>query len=192
MKIQVVTTVPYPREAVFAAMRDQLPALAAYMPNIASITVEQQTDAGDGVVDLVNKWQAAASEIPMVARSFVKPEQVYWHDHAHWDLKKWQCDWRLVMGFMTERVKCNGSTTYVETANGHTEMRIDGTLDLDLKGLVPRLLLGKAQPAVEGFVGRTLEPNFQKTAAALTAYLDGQKASATGAADPAGAPKADG
>jgi nitrogen fixation protein len=178
MKIHVVTTVPYPRDAVFAAMRDQLPALAAYMPNIASIVVEQQTDAGDGVVDLVNKWQAAASEIPMVARGFVKPEQVYWHDHAHWDQSTWKCDWKLIMGFMTERVKCSGATTYHQTADGKTEMRIDGTLELDLKGLVPRLLLGKAQPAVEGFVGRTLEPNFQKTAEALTAYLDGQKAAA--------------
>lgn len=175
MKIDVVTTVPYPRDAVFTAMRDQLPQLAAFMPNVSQITVEQREEGADET-KLLNRWQAAASEIPVVARGFVKPEQIYWHDHARWLPAQWLCEWRLVMGFMTERIKCSGTTVYLEDEQGHTQMRIEGTLELDLKGLVPRLLIGKAQPAIEGFVARTLEPNFEKTAQALTAYLDKKRA----------------
>jgi hypothetical protein len=40
--------------------------------------------------------------------------------------------------------------------------------------LVPRLLLGKATSAVEKFVGKLVQPNFQKTSNALTAYLNTQ------------------
>ncbi|MCA9543392.1 MAG: SRPBCC family protein [Myxococcales bacterium] len=174
MKLSVVTTVPYPREAVYEAMCSQLPALAEYMPNIDRITVEKEDRPTDGIVDLVNRWQAASSEVPAVARKFVKPEQMNWLDHAHWDKAAWRCDWRLEMGFLTERVNCKGATTYHETAAGHTEMRIEGELSLDLKGMMPGFLLKKAQPAIEGFVTKTIEPNFQKTADALTAYLDAQ------------------
>ncbi len=171
MKISVVTAVPFAREAVYEAMCSQLPALAAYMPNIERITVMSETRPAEGIIDLVNQWTAAGSEVPAVARKFVKPEQMNWLDHAHWDKGAWRCDWRLEMGFMTERIQCKGSTTYVETADGHTEMRIEGDLVLDLKGMMPGFLLKKAQPAIEGFVSRTIEPNFQKTADALTAYL---------------------
>ena len=50
-------------------------------------------------------------------------------------------------------------------------MLIKGSLTLNLKGLVPRLLLGRPTTGVEGFVGKLVKPNFQKTTEALTAYL---------------------
>jgi hypothetical protein len=171
MKISVVSAVPYPRGEVYEAMCEQLPALAAFMPNIEQVVCEDRKAPSEGVVDLINRWTAAASEVPVVARKFVKPEQMNWLDHAHWDRSVWRCDWRLEMGFLTERIKCTGATTYHEV-DGGTEMRIEGTLALDLKGMMPKFLLKKAQPAIEGFVARTIEPNFQKTADALTAYLD--------------------
>jgi hypothetical protein len=171
VKISVVSTVPYPRDEVYVAMCEQLPALAEFMPNIDKVVCEDRQTPAEGIVDLVNRWHASASEVPAVARKFVKPEQMNWIDRAHWDKGAWRCDWNLEMGFLTERIKCSGSTTYHETAGG-TEMHIEGTLEIDLAGMMPKFLLNKAQPAIEGFVGRTIEPNFQKTADALTRYLD--------------------
>lgn len=173
MDIRVTTTVPYPLEAVFAAMRDQLPALAEYMPNIDQVTCESRDDSDDGESKMVNRWQANKSDVPAIARKFVSANQMYWLDHAHWVQAEWLVRWRLEMGFMTERVRCQGQTSY-HAVDGGTEMRINGTLDLDLKGLMPKFLLKKAQPAIEKFVLGTVEPNFQKTADALTAYLDAQ------------------
>ena len=41
--------------------------------------------------------------------------------------------------------------------------------------MVPRLLLSKVTKGVEGFVGNMVQPNFQKTSDALTAYLEAQR-----------------
>ncbi|MEE2786441.1 MAG: SRPBCC family protein [Myxococcota bacterium] len=174
MDIQVVTSVPFPMDDVYHAMRDQMPALAEFMPNIASIQVESRDDDSSGEVRLVNRWTAAATEIPVVARGMIDPSNVYWLDHAHWKSEPQSCHWRLEMGFMSDRVQCQGITRYIAQGPSTTQMEITGTLELNLKGLVPRLLIGKVTAGVERFVGKLVEPNFQKTADALAAYLDSQ------------------
>ena len=129
MEIDVVSTLNYSRPAVFAAMRDQMTALAAYMPNIEQITVESRDDSTPGEVRLVNRWQAARSEVPAVARKFVDPARMFWLDHARWIEAEWRCEWRLEMGFMAERISCSGVTTYHEV-DGGTEV-VHDTFALD-------------------------------------------------------------
>lgn len=170
MQISVVTTVPYPRDVVFDSMRTEMPNLVEYLPNIAKIEVLSE-EVEDDVVRLVNRWQAAKTEIPAVARPLIDPARIYWIDHAAWWLDAYRCDWRLEMGFMAERVKANGATTYHEIEGG-TELRIEGDLSFDLAGMLPRMIAKSATPKVEAFVVKMIEPNFQKTADALTAYLD--------------------
>ena len=172
MEINVVSEIPFSISSVFLAMRDHMPELAQYMPNVDSIVVESREDTSAGVVSLVNRWNAAATEVPAIARPFIDISNVYWLDHAQWDEPTNHCTWRLEMGFMSDRINCTGSTSYHATAPERTEMRIRGDLSLDLKGLVPRLLLGKATSGVEKFVGKLIQPNFQKTSNALTAYLE--------------------
>ena len=175
MDISVVTTIPYALDEVYAAMRDHLPELADYMPNVESIVVESREDLSDTRVKLVNRWNAASTEVPTVARRFVDQSQMFWTDYADWEEDGHRCQWRLETGFMSDRVTCNGNTTYVAVGDDRTELRIRGSLSLDLKGLVPRLVLSRATSGVEKFVGRLVQPNFQKTADALTAYLDAKK-----------------
>lgn len=172
MQIAVVTTIPYPIDEVFPAMRDKLPDMAAFMPNIDRIEIITRDDSTPGTLTLLNKWHAAATEVPAIARPFVDPKKMYWHDHATWIEAEHLCRWRLEVGFMAERIDCKGTTSYHAIAQDKTEMRINGAMNLDLKGLVPRLMIGKATSGVETFVGRLIAPNFQKTADALTAYLD--------------------
>ena len=172
MEISVVSEIPFPIQDVFLAMRDHMPELAQYMPNVKSIEVTLRDELGGGVVHLVNRWNAAATEIPAVARPFVDPSSVYWIDHAKWNADDLACSWRLEMGFMAERISCTGVTSYHTIDEGRTEMRIKGELELDLKGLVPRLLLGKATSGIEKFVSKLVAPNFEKTSNALTAYLE--------------------
>jgi hypothetical protein len=171
MQINVVTTIPFPIESVFMAMRDQMPSLADFMPNVRSIVVEERDEDAEGNIALINRWNAASTEIPTVARAFIDPANVYWLDHASWLNDGQTCNWRLEMGFMAERISCTGQTLYTSLGPDSTEMRIKGSLELDLKGLVPRLLLGRATSGIEAFVGKLIEPNFKKTSDALTTYL---------------------
>lgn len=174
MDINVVSTIPFPIDVVFPAMRDQLPAMAAFMPNIDRIEEEKRDTSKAGVIEMLNKWHTARTEIPTMARPFVDQSKMYWYDHATWLDAEKLCHWRLEVGFMAERVDCGGTTSYHAVGDGETEMRIDGKLELDLKGLVPRLMLKKATAGVESFVGKMIQPNFQKTADALTRYLEAE------------------
>ena len=174
MDINVVSDIPFPIQDVYLAMRDHMPELAEFMPNVASIEVESRDSSTEGRVQLVNRWNAAATEIPTIARPFIDPANVYWLDHAEWVDDEHAAHWRLEMGFMAERVSCQGTTSYHRVDEHRTEMRIQGTLTLDLKGMVPRLLLSKVTKGVEAFVGNMVQPNFQKTSDALTAYLERQ------------------
>ena len=174
MKLRVVTRIPFELDAVFEAMRDQMPSLATYMPNVESIEVQSRDESGD-TVKLVNRWNGAATEIPAVARPFVKPDDIFWLDHAEWDNEARLCRWRLEMGFMTDRILCSGQTVYRVIEDDVTEMSIDGELTLDLKGMLPRLMLKPGTAAIEKFVSKLVQPNFEKTAEALKAYLRHQE-----------------
>jgi hypothetical protein len=176
MDIFIKSSIPYPIQSVYEAMRDHMPKLVLYMPNIQQIIVEKREQKGN-VLFLQNRWIPAQTEIPAVARSFIDSNNTYWIDHAQWEDNAQSCSWRLEMGFMTERVTCTGTTAFAELRSDQTEMIIKGTLTLNLKGLVPRLLLGRATKGIEGFVGKMVEPNFRKTTEALTAYLSSQNQS---------------
>ena len=173
MQLSVKSPIPFPIENVYFAMRDHLPELAAYMPNIESIEVQKRELKND-VLHLVNKWNPSDTEIPTIAQPFIDTKNTYWIDHATWSDPQKSCSWKLEMGFMPNRVKCTGRTYFVALDDHNTDMIVEGVLSLDLKGLVPRLFLGKATKAVEKFVGKLTQPNFQKTAQALTDYLRAQ------------------
>ena len=174
MDILVTSRIPFPIEAVFLAMRDHLPELAQYMPNVQSVEVLNREDRETGEIAILNKWNSS-TEIPKVVRSFVNADQKYWLDRAVWSEQKKAADWSLEMGFMPDRVKCVGRTSFHPLSAEATEMRVQGSLELDLKGLVPRLLLKKSTSAVERFVRMLVQPNLQKTSDALIAYLRAQE-----------------
>ena len=76
MDINVVSEIPFPIGDVYLAMRDHMPELAEFMPNVASIDVESRDQESEGRVRLINRWNAAATEIPAIARPFIDPANV--------------------------------------------------------------------------------------------------------------------
>jgi hypothetical protein len=175
MDIVVDSKVNHPRPVVYAAMRDQMQNLAPYLPNVERIDVRERNEPSPGVVDLLNFWKAAATEIPAVARPFVDPSKLSWLDRAHWTDADQTCKWSLEMSFMPDRVKCSGSTTYHEDGPNRTSIRLRGKLELDLKGMLPGLIARSATPSIEQFVVKMIQPNLEKTVEALAKYLDAQQ-----------------
>ena len=103
MNISVKTPIPFPIQKVYEAMRDHMPELAAFMPNIESIEVKKREIKEDGLF-LVNQWNPKATEIPSVARPLlIKTKHIGWimqHGKttsnialgiSKWDL--WQIEW---------------------------------------------------------------------------------------------------
>jgi hypothetical protein len=172
MEISISQTISHPRQAVYEAFRDRLCELSSYLPNVASIErlEEEQGDGGD--VRFVHKWTAAPTEIPSMARPFIDASKVSWLDHAKWKAKDFCCDWSMEPSVFTSRVRCEGTNSFVAEGEGATLIRIEGVMEVNLKGALPRLVAGRAAPAVETFVIRLIKPNLEQVAGAVARLLD--------------------
>ena len=172
MEIAISQTIGHPRQAVFEAFRDRLCELSDYLPNVAKIErlEEERRDGGD--VRFVHKWTAAPTEIPSMARPFVDPSKISWLDRATWKAADFCCDWSMEPSVFTGRVRCAGTNSFVADGEAATIFRIGGVLEVNLKGALPRLVAGRATPAVESFIVRLIKPNLEQVAGAVARLLD--------------------
>ena len=154
-------------------MRDRLPEIAAFMPNITTIDPVERVEEALGRHRIVNRWHGEGS-IPTVARRFVKPDMLRWTDRAVWDESDWTCGWEQETAFFTDRVSCSGQNRYVELEPDVTRIEIRGVFELRLQGLpgLPGPLARRAAPAVERFIVGLITPNLEKTADAAERFLD--------------------
>lgn len=170
MKLDVTTTLPFPRDQVFAAYRDHMADMVPYLQNVRAITVKSRVDDGE-VVRLVNHWKGGG-EIPAVVRKFLSAELLEWDDIATWSSSKFTCEWQTVVPAFKEAVDARGVTTFVAQGN-QTVVTIAGELKVDagkVKG-VPRLLSGTVSPAIEAFLVGSIKPNMTAQAKGVEKFL---------------------
>ena len=155
MNITCPSTIPFSRDAVFKAYRDDLTSLVQYLPNIEKIEVVKREEPADGIIEFENHWYAEA-QIPKVAQSFIKPEMLKWIDYAKWDQNNYTCDWRIETFFMREAVTFSGD------------------LSLNAKAVpgVPKLLAGTIKPQLEKFIISLITPNFETINKGIISYLN--------------------
>ena len=72
MKLESTGKIQQPLETVFELVRDRLPEVVPYMPNVDRIVVDSREEH-DGKVRIVNTWFAKA-DIPQAAKKILKPE----------------------------------------------------------------------------------------------------------------------
>ena len=172
MRIKSESIIHHPLERVYAAYRDELPEIAAYMPDIKEILVLSREEEGD-TARLHNVWRAER-EIPSFAKNILKPDMLQWDDHALWHKANHTCDWRLELRVFTDAVKCGGTNVFEALGADSTKVVLDGNLDINLKHVpgVPRLLARTIAPRVEQFIVALITPNLKQVNKSLGDYLD--------------------
>ncbi len=172
MRIDSSARIAHPLDRVYQAYRDDLPALAAYLPDISRIEVRSREERPDGV-DLLNVWYASTS-IPSVAQAFVRPDMLRWEDSARWDNTATLARWTLVVPAFRDQVTCSGETRLSADGPAHTKVVLAGNLDIDLRRIpgMNRFLAATMKPQVEAFIVRLITPNLQRVNTALQRYLD--------------------
>ena len=173
MQITCPSTIPFSREAVFKAYRDDLTSLVQYLPNIEKIEVVKREEPADGIIEFENHWYAEA-QIPKVAQSFIKPEMLKWIDYARWDQNTWTCEWRIETFFMREAVTCSGRNEFKEDGPDSMALTIGGDLSLNAKAVpgVPKLLAGTIKPQLEKFIISLITPNFETINKGIISFLN--------------------
>lgn len=176
MELRADAHIPFPRDVVFAAYRDDITKVLAYLPNVRSIEVKSRTENGP-LVELVNVWHGGG-EIPAAARAVLSEAMLSWTDYATWNTDKLRCDWRIETHAFTEAVRCEGFNLFLEDGSpDKTLLEIRGSIQIDAKKIkgVPGFLAGKVGRTVEEFLGGKIQPNLVETAKGLTRYLQERK-----------------
>lgn len=175
MELRSDARIPFPREVVFAAYRDDLVKLLPFLPNVRKIEVKSRKDDGPRI-DLVNVWHGGG-EIPAAARAVLSESMLSWTDYATWladaNTNTWACEWRIETHAFTEAVQCRGRNEFLEDGPSATILQIRGKLEIDAKKIkgVPGFLAGKVGKVVEEFLVGKIQPNLVETVKGLEKYL---------------------
>jgi hypothetical protein len=176
MKFETNQVIPFPLDQVFRLVRDNLPALLPYLPNVRKIETESREEVGPGAVRLVNRWQGKG-DIPKVAQKLVQPDKIAWLDTAVWNEAEKTCRWEIRPMFFKDNVACKGVNYYRAEGERQTRLQITGDLAIQTKGIpgVPRLLEKKVAEQIEKFIVKLLTPNMSSLAQGVTRYLQEKK-----------------
>ncbi len=175
MELRADARIPFPRETVFAAYRDDITKLLPYLPNVRSIEVTSREDRG-AVVEMVNEWRGGG-DVPAAIRAVLSESVLAWTDYATWNADDLSCTWRTVTHAFADAMKCAGRNVFRDDGPGKTVLEIRGSLEIDAKKIrgVPGFLAGKIGGAIEEFLVTKIQANLVETAKGLTRYLEERK-----------------
>lgn len=171
MRIEADSVLPFPRERVFRAYRDELPDFTSYLPNVRQIEVKSRKEDG-GLVELHNVWHGGG-EIPAPVVKLLGDSSLSWDDYATWKQDEWCVEWNIRTNVFTEAVTCGGKNVFIEIAPDKTRLEIHGDISIDVKKVrgVPSFLAGSIGKTVENFLVKQITANLTSVSDALTRYL---------------------
>lgn len=172
MKIESQDRVRFPRDLVFITVRDRVPEIVDFLPNVKRIDDLSREELDGNRVKIIRRW-FGKGEVPAAAQKVVKPEMLSWVDTAIWDLSKFSCSWELTHETFTSQFRCSGMTLYQEEGNACTRIEFTGDLSLDLNNIagVPRLIARSFGPIVEKVLVSLITPNLSHLPKALGTFL---------------------
>lgn len=170
MKLETDAVIPFPRPLVYQVLRERLPDLVRYLPNVRRIECRSRREV-DGRIEFVNEWDGGG-EIPAVARAFVSESLLTWTDYASWVPAEWACYWRMETHAFRGLLRTEGSNRYFDQG-ATTRMEIRGVLEIDVAKLtmVPRLLAPSVARSIEAYIIGHVRPNQLNVAASVGEYL---------------------
>jgi hypothetical protein len=160
-----------PLDQVYKLVRDELPKLVPYMPNIERIEVKKHAPMGDGKIEVINHWYAVA-EIPALAKKFISPEIFSWKDMAKWNDQEHAVEYVMESFLANDLFEAKGKNFFTAVGD-KTELKVTCNIKIyaDRVPGVPRLLAGKVLPLVEGLIERMLKPNLASLGKGLNQYF---------------------
>jgi hypothetical protein len=163
MKLIIDARLPFPRETVFAAYRDDITKVLEFLPNVRRIDpVWRKQD--ETAVHLVHEWRGGG-ELPATVRGIFDHRMLGWHDLSVWDHGSYVCDWKVESNSFPEGVRCRARTCFLEEGATETLLHIRGMVEVDARHLpgVPAFLARSVARSLEEFVAAKIEANLRES-----------------------------
>ena len=171
MRIDLESPVRHPRSLVYATYRDDLPTVAAHIPDVEAIVERAREERPPGP-RIHNEW-ISRSEVPLFLRPFVSAEMLRWDDYAQWHDADHSGSFDVKLRFFTDHVTWRGWNRFLAPTPSTTVVRVEGTIDVDVARIpgVPRMLVGTLKPRIERYVATVMGQNLHQMNASIERYL---------------------
>ena len=170
MKIEHTDTINAPLEKVYKLVKEDLPKIVQYLPNIREIKV-LETSKVDGRDFVINQWFAEAN-IPSFAKKFVHENLFSWKDSAYWDDSQHRVDYEIEPFFAKGIYEAKG-TNYFRAADD--KMRLTLTCEVHIYPEkipgIPKFVAKQMHPMLEQMIEKMLVPNLTSLGKGLKEYL---------------------
>jgi hypothetical protein len=170
MELHADARVPFPRDVVFAAYRDDMVKLLPYLSNVRGIEIKSRKENAP-VVEIVNQWHGGG-EIPAAVRVILSESMLTWTDYATWDATALACDWRTETA-LGQCMRASGRNVFFDDGDGKTRLEVRGALEIDAKKIpgVPGFFAGSVGRLAEAFLAEKIQANLLETARAMAKHL---------------------
>ncbi|NOY91299.1 MAG: hypothetical protein GXP55_08820 [Deltaproteobacteria bacterium] len=174
MNIETDAVIPFCRDRVYRAYRDEITDLVEYLPNVNAIEVREREERADEI-QLLNVWHGGG-EIPKSLRKFLDEGMLSWNDYATWRESAFSCEWRIETNSFRDAVNCHGENHFIELSGERTRLEIKGEMSVALDRVrgVPRLLAGPLGRTVEQFLVKQITTNLATVSGGITRYLEAE------------------
>jgi hypothetical protein len=175
MRFEVREQTRYPRAIVFAAHRDRLEEIAAYLPDVEKVELRSRTRHAGGREVQHHWWTGSPSALPAVIRPMVPPALLQWRQTTTWDPATHTASWEIEVPGFGQAIVATGRNVYVEE-RGVCRIELEGDFEFHPER-IPQLkaVPTAAVPLVEKGVVKLIVPMIERTGAAVARFLDDQK-----------------
>jgi hypothetical protein len=172
MRFEVRDTSRFPRAVVFAAHRDELQRIVAFLPDVDKVDLRDRSRRADGSEDQTTMWTGKPSLLPLLFRAVVPPNLLQWRQVTHWDPVEHVATWQIDVPGLGPAVEASGTNRYVE-AGGRCTIEVQGDFAFR-PDAVPQLrsIPPTAVPMVERLVVSMIVPMIERTGVAVRQYLE--------------------
>ncbi|MDC0254295.1 SRPBCC family protein [Bacteriovoracales bacterium] len=176
MKLVSKDIIPRSREEVYNVLKNDLEKLVPYMPNVSKIEMVDRKEKGGGLTAITNHWYANA-EIPTIAKKFIKEELMSWKDKALWHDSEFYVEYELESFWGNDIYDATGKNVMKELGPDKTELTLTCDLVIHPSKVpgIPKFLVKKVLPAIEGLIEKILQPNLTSLGKGLISYFNAQK-----------------
>lgn len=169
MHIESSDYVDHPASEVYPLVRDRLPELLPFLPDVETIEQLTYDRRSDTRVHIVNRWRAR-SKIPSAAQRFVPADVLVWTDTADWEDEHFHVRYHLE-GFGYE---VTGINSFGPEGTG-TRLKVTADVVIHPERFkVPKMLFNRVFPKIEGVVRSAVQPNLTALARGLRDYYAAQ------------------
>jgi hypothetical protein len=172
MQLQHTDVIDAPLEQVYAIVKDKLPEVVPFLPNIKQIKVLEYKKKDDGKTYVTNQWYAEAS-VPALVQKFLSEDLFSWKDIAVWDDSKYEVEYSLESLVGKDIYTATGRNVFKACGEGKTELTLTCQIEIYPERIpgVPKLIARKVQPVVEQLIEKMLGPNLTSLGDGIRSYL---------------------